>query len=191
MDLPRLQAGDEAEWNLHFDTLNSIVRKAIAQRVGHIVPLDEIEQASLEVLEKFIRKGISQCRRAENIIPYLRRAAHWRASDLVKQIIRRAEEAFPDDEDQPDFGQSLLGHPESGRFGDNWEDFLNWLVTAAKLSEIEKALVCEHIINQVTQQQFAAMHLLSLGSVGGIKHRALRKLRDFADSRHFSRQEIF
>ena len=128
--------------------------------------------------------AIQGCQSVAGIRPLVRTIAQRTAFDFLKDASRRKVVNFLEDSNQfafevQDADGILEGILAEGLGLETFElqEVLTALIEICQLDPDEEALLVEHILNDVIQQEFARQHRIPLGTVGGRKERLLRKIR--------------
>jgi DNA-directed RNA polymerase specialized sigma24 family protein len=156
---------------------------------GSRYPAD-VRVVAFESLKLLFTRAIRRCRTIDDIRPMLAKIAERQAINFLNVAFRKRRRQFDDESQGPPEGPAA---PEVNPFevlgdilaeGLGLEAFqlppvVDALVKGAELTEVERHLLIEHIIDGCTQQEFSERHGIPLGGIGGRKTRLVRRVRAF------------
>ncbi len=200
LNLDLLRASDDAEWLRAWDEKGLW---SLACAVVHSFFVDDrkerkhhrpqfVEDVALEALAELVdavREG--RVNHVDGLRGMLRTIASNRAIDQLRKRRFKAESGIPtfesdgkkshksDDEFEALAKEALLAVVIA--IDRPLDAIIEEWAEAAELDVLEKALFREHIADRCTQQDFADAHHLPLGTVGGLKHGVMEKLRNLMD----------
>lgn len=185
LDLELLQQGDEHEIRR---AIRELDLKAIAvSTVARMIQANyggDVERLALAGITRLFTRAIHNVNRIEHVQGMLRRAARYVVLDFLGDRFQQLVDApgqlefmaVENDEHPIAFLRDVLAE------GLRMENFdLNQLpqllIEVCELEPLEEALLVEHILGGLTQQDFARKYGIPFGGIGGRKDRLLAKIR--------------
>ena len=188
LDLQRLRDGDPAEWERAWDKLQlwSVAKGSVERIVGGTFP-QYVEDVAADALSELMHRAIHRCHGTGMIVPMLRTIGKNRAKDRLRRFWERFavpqtdDLLEPADETQAAIRQRMEYLSDRLHLDGDLAAILDALVDNAELNLLEQAVLREHIVDGLTQQEFADRYGIPLGTIGRLKKNALTKVRRFLE----------
>jgi len=188
ISLQLLQAGDDAAWQQACDEwgLWHVARQVVACYLPHhLQHVEDVASIAVRELVDAVRRirdepGIEDRLRAI-VAHFLRRLARWRALGFLERRWAQREQPLPEEQqegEQREINVEAFVNDDL-RFVLHYKAVIDELAEAAELDVLEKALLREHVVEGLTQQEFANKYGIPLGTVGNLKLDVLGRLRAF------------
>jgi DNA-directed RNA polymerase specialized sigma24 family protein len=184
-DLELLKSGDNDEIRLTIAEYNlvELARQAVWSIIGANYPGD-VDRLAYIAITYLFTDAIHGCNSVGGIKPCLKQVAIFRALDFLDEAFRRRAteqldnlELFQEPAESP---FAFLGDILAEGLGlqqFELDEVVAALCELCELDGIQQALLVEHVIGGMTQEQFAEKHGLPFRGIGGRKERLLEQMR--------------
>lgn len=179
LDLELLKNGNEAEIDRAIAELGLFaVAQKTANRIMHPWGTERCREVALESISLLFTGGIRSCRTVDGIVPTLRQITRRRAINFLNVAYRRHETEQLDelklvavqDAGPYDFVRDVLAEA-LGMEEFDLAAVLTELVELCQLDPLEEALLVKYLPGELSQQEFADLYSIPIGSIGGRKER--------------------
>lgn len=176
----KLRAGDAAVWEHAFPWLYPVAYEAARTRLGNANPI-ECEDIAIESLADFLQSG-TQARNDEEIKPLIAAIARNKATDRIRRWLA-SKRGAGNVESLESLRESGGDEPSSQAHElvidrltmDDLRELL--LALASQIKKEHRIVLGEHYLNQLSYEEIANKHQISVNSVGVYLKRGLEAMK--------------
>jgi len=183
--LQRREPPDQAAWEAAMPVFGKVVYRSVQHYLWGVTGEHDMQDCASGIVARFWEKGVYDCRRPEDVLPFLRSAARFGALEFVKKIQLQQDRFVgwnPDDGDD-DFGavepdnpvHGLPPPPPPGLARDDLER----LILRAPMSDPERRVLIGCLLEELEPGQLANVLHTSIEAIYRMKCEARRKLRRY------------